>query len=65
MQYSSYITSTEHKDSYTINVLYVFTLHIPVNCVIIMTEIDCYSDVIITTQMAGICKVTGMIYNAP
>jgi len=44
MQYSSYITSTEHKDSYTINVLHMFTLHIPFICVIIMTEIDCYSD---------------------
>jgi len=29
MQYSSYITSTEHKISYTINVLYMFALHIP------------------------------------
>jgi hypothetical protein len=44
MQYSSYITNTEHKDSYTINVLYMFTLHIPAICVIIMIDIDCFSD---------------------
>jgi len=29
MQYSSYITSTERKDTYTIKVLYMFTLHTP------------------------------------
>jgi hypothetical protein len=66
MQYSSYITSMEHKDSYTINVLYMFTLHIPATCVTIMTDIDCFSDVIMITQMTGICKVTTrMPYNAP
>jgi len=43
MQYSSYITSTQHKDSYTINVLHMFTLHIPAICAI-MTDIDCFSD---------------------
>ena len=40
----SYITSTEHKDSYTINVLYMFTLHIPAICAIIR-HIDYFSDV--------------------
>jgi len=29
MHYSSHITSTEHKDSYTKNILYMFTSHIP------------------------------------
>jgi len=38
MQHSSHITSTEHKDSYTRNDLYMFTLHIPAICVIIMTD---------------------------
>jgi len=67
VQYSSYITSTEHKDTYTINVLFMFTLHIPAICVIIMTDTDCFSDmsVIMITQMADICKVTRMTYNAP
>jgi len=45
MKYSSYITSMEHKDSYTINVLYIFTLHTPVICVTMMTDIACFSDV--------------------
>ena len=57
----------EHTDSYTINVLYTFTLHIPAVCVIIMTDTDCFSDnVIMITQKAGIYKVsTRMTYNAP
>ena len=53
MQYSSHITSTEHKDSYTINVLYMITLHIPAICVIVMTDTDCFNDVVMITQMAG------------
>ena len=67
MQYSSYITSTEHKDSYTKNVLYMFTLQTPAICVIIMTDTDCFSDMSASmiTQMADICKVTRMTYNAP
>ena len=44
MQYSLYITSTEHKDSFTINVLYMFTLHIPAICAIIMADMHCFSD---------------------
>ena len=45
----------------------MFTLQTPAICVIIMTDIDCFSDmsVIMITQMAGICKVTRMTYNAP
>jgi hypothetical protein len=42
-------------------------LHIPAICVIIMTDIDCFSDMSVSmvTQMADICKVTRMTYNAP
>ena len=44
MHYSSYITSMEHKESYIINVLYMFTVHIPAICVIIKINTDCFSD---------------------
>jgi len=45
----------------------MFTLQTPAICVIIMTDTDYFSDmsVIMVTQMAGICKVTSLTYNAP
>jgi len=34
-------------------------------CSLHIYQPDCFCDVIMITQMADICKVTGMTYNAP